>query len=216
VPSPPPPAPTPDPTGGSGGTGGPTGYAAIAHGYSYVPDSYDGTPWPLVLLLHGMGGTADYFISEYKWAPTARTHKLLLCSLQSESTYWGTSGDQQNLLAMIDYMKSKYNVRLDKVVVFGFSNGATYAWSTGFKYPDIFKAIIACSNNGNTYNADDSKKVPCYVMWGALESTHPGERTANELLSRGWDVTTRQHSSGHTVPQSEIPAMGDWLNAKIP
>ena len=85
-----------------------------------------------------------------------------------------------------------------------------------FQHPDIFKAIIACSNNGNTYNADDSRKVPCYVMWGALESTHPGERTANELIGRGWDVTTRQHSSGHTVPQTEIPAMGDWLNSKIP
>lgn len=212
------PDPDPDPTpdGGSGGTGGTTGYATIANGYSYCPDTYDGTAWPLVLLLHGMGGTADYFISEYKWAPTARTHKFLLCSLQSLSTYWGASGDEQNLLNMISYMKSKYNVRLGKICIFGFSNGATYAWSIGFKYPDIFKAIIACSNNGNTYNADDSKKVPCYVMWGALESTHPGERTANELLGRGWDVTTRQHPSGHTVPQNEIPTMGDWLNAKIP
>jgi predicted esterase len=200
----------------SGGTGGQTGYATIANGYSYCPDSYDGSPWPLILLLHGMGGTADYFISEYKWAPTARTHGFLLCSLQSRSTYRGASGDEQNLLDMISYMKSKYNVRLDKICIFGFSNGASYAWAMGFKHPDIFKAIIACSNNGNTYNADDSNKVPCYVMWGAGESTHPGERTANELAARGWDVTTRQHSSGHTVPQSEIPAMGNWLNSKIP
>ncbi len=210
------PPPPPPPGGGSGGTGGATGYVTIANGYSYCPDTYDGTAWPLVLLLHGMGGTADYFISEYKWAPTARTHKFLLCSLQSQSTYWGSSGDETNLLNMISWMKSKYNVRLDKIVIFGFSNGATYAWGIGFKYPDIFKAIIACSNNGNTALADDDKKVPCYVMWGALESTHPGENTANTLIGRGWDVTTRQHSSGHTVLQNEIPTMGDWLNAKIP
>jgi predicted esterase len=208
-----------DTGGGGNGGGGAIGLQAITNGYSYAPPSYSSsTPMALIILFHGMGGTADFFISPYKWQPTADEHGYLLCSLQSVSTYWGgvDSTDWNNAIAMLDYMRSNYNVREDKIVSFGFSNGAHFSCKMGINNPsDRFDAFISCSN-GSTSGYQDARKIPAYFMWGAGESTEPGKNAAQTLEAAGWDVTTRVHSSGHTVPQSEIPAMAEWLDGRIP
>ncbi|MHC4663794.1 MAG: alpha/beta hydrolase [Planctomycetota bacterium] len=205
-------------TTASSGTGGGIGIQVISNGYSYAPSSYNGAPMPLIILFHGAGGTADYFISGYKWQPTADLHGYLLCSLQSQSTYWGgvDSTDWNNALAMIEYMKANYNVREDKIVSFGFSNGAHFSCKMGIYNPgDQFDAFIACSN-GSTSGYQDARKIPAYFMWGAGESTEPGKMAAEQLQAADWDITTRVHASGHTVPQNEIPTMADWLDSRIP
>jgi predicted esterase len=198
-------------TGGSGGSGGPLGVNSIANGYSYAPDSYvdGGDPYPLIFILHGLGDDPKNLL--LIWSSVAKAHNYLLCSLKASDT--------GNVMAMLEHMKQNYNVRLDKIAVFGFSNGAMFCCNLAFRFvKNPFSAMIACSGWPMGQDAP-STGMPAYIMWGEQERSSDKancQKLADLLKSKGWDVTTRVHSSGHTVPQSEIPAMGDWLDSKIP
>jgi predicted esterase len=185
-------------TGGSSGSDGPLGVNSIANGYSYAPDSYvdGGDPYPLIFILHGLGDNPKNLL--LMWSSVAKDHGYLLCSLAASDTgsiggYNNDPGsvDEQNMLAMLEHMKSNYNVRLDKITLFGFSNGGYYCCTLIFRFAkNPFDAWIVCS---------------AYSLGFAQPSA-----------TKGWDITTRIHSSGHNVPQSELPAMADWLDSKIP
>jgi predicted esterase len=215
-------------SGGSQGSGGPKGTNAITNGYSYAPNSYEdgGEPYPLIFILHGLGDDAKNLL--LMWAPVADAHNYLLCSLQASRTgpnggyEYTTAGsvDEVNAMNMVDYMKSSYNVQLNKIAIFGFSNGALYCTCLAFTYPqNPFNAMIVCSGWHIGFFNPPSTKMPTYVMWGAMESSMDKsycQQCADDLISKGWDVTTRVHSSGHTVPSGELPAIADWLDSKIP
>ncbi|TET35805.1 MAG: hypothetical protein E3J72_09865 [Planctomycetota bacterium] len=212
-------------TGGSSGSGGPKGVNSIANGYSYAPDSYvdGGNPYPLIFILHGLGDNPKNLL--LMWSSVAKEHGYLLCSLAASDTgsiggYNNDPGsvDEQNMLAMLEHMKSNYNVRLDKITLFGFSNGGYYSCTIVFRFAkNPFDAWIVCSAYSLGFAQPSATKIPAYLMWGSKEQSAPKcQKFADELEADGWDVTTRIHSNGHTVPQSELPAMADWLDGKIP
>jgi plastocyanin len=124
---------------GSGGSGGQTGlYSVSISGRTtsvYCPESYSSSQtWPVIVNLPGLGDSGYNAMS--KWLPgvspyPAEGYILVGCQLQTwpmEPEDVPTTADYQYVLACIDYVRSKYNVNLNKTLLVGFSRGATMAF----------------------------------------------------------------------------------------
>lgn len=126
------------------------------------PEEYDNQkPYPLVIGLHGKGGTATGFISLGKHftkhgfifaAPQgAYIHSMsdgILKPMYSweikvpDKELW-KQGDQYSveyILNVVKYFSDNY--KISDVYLMGFSQGAAYTYLSGIKNPDIFKGII--------------------------------------------------------------------------
>lgn len=116
--------------------------------FAYVPTDLT-APAPLIVLLHGSGGDARYFLDQFKRDADARG--VILLSVQSSGPTWAqrkpTDGeaDVADIKAAIAELSTKTSIDSHRTAVMGFSDGASYALSVGLAYPDLFRSIVAFS-----------------------------------------------------------------------
>jgi pimeloyl-ACP methyl ester carboxylesterase len=120
-----------------------------------VPDNYtgtpgnpsSGTPTPLLVAIHGMGGYGEGVFT--KFGPLANSHDWLLVAPDMHNFYKvnddGTHaiawvGAQHDVIDAIEYMMDNYNVRKDQIYIVGQSMGGQTTLVMMAKYPDIFAA----------------------------------------------------------------------------
>lgn len=138
-----------------------TAYFDIELGYTVeLPDEFDTSKtYPLIVALHGFGdrmsayaGTAQAFCPEgaiglypetpypvdlegnlgwtwYMW-DTPEFHKTTV----EQSTRW--------ILKVIDLVKREYPVDLEKVFLYGFSQGGMMTYEVGIRYPELFRGLL--------------------------------------------------------------------------
>ena len=110
-----------------------------------VPAAYDpGTPAPLVLVLHGAGGTAE-IMSAYTAMPVrAAARGVITVTPDAVAGNWelGPVGpDDEFLTALLDDIGAHYCVDLDRVHIAGLSLGAWKAAVTACAHPDRIASI---------------------------------------------------------------------------
>jgi poly(3-hydroxybutyrate) depolymerase len=129
----------------------------------YVPRGYDAAkPTPLVIALHGLGGTEDGFFDNYQQLPPklAEQHGFLLTAplgFRVDGFYgsgmMGASDlatrrrqeySEQDVLEVLRLMKVNYNVDPARVYLIGHSMGAIGTWHLAQKYPDIWARGWVC------------------------------------------------------------------------
>ncbi len=121
-----------------------------------VPDAYDGSPTPVVIMLHGRGGSMEAFedfgyhtvVNERGWffaspelhgrwpdppEPPDLKGKFHHASLESQADVLGT----------LQYLLDNYNIDTSRIYLYGSSLGGQLALLTAAKYPDIFAAVFA-------------------------------------------------------------------------
>ena len=111
-----------------------------------VPSSYDkDVPAPVVLNLHGAGGTAERQ-SIYTAMPTrAAARGFLTVTPDAINGSWelpGEGADDQFLTILLDDVANHYCVDLDRVHAVGLSLGAWKAAITACTHPDRFASIV--------------------------------------------------------------------------
>jgi phospholipase/carboxylesterase len=125
----------------------------------YVPSTYQpGQPMPIVVLLHGQGGSGEGMALDFKdhaeaagviiVAPNAFTSTWdLLFSAQLGDARFGI--DRTYIDNLLKWSFEHINVDPSRVTIGGFSDGGTYAIWLGLKNGDLFSRIVAfspCSN----------------------------------------------------------------------
>ncbi|HEY8520900.1 MAG TPA: PHB depolymerase family esterase [Gammaproteobacteria bacterium] len=100
----------------------------------FVPSGYDGrTPLPLVLDLHGSGGTAAGQAATSRFETLAERERFLVATLQAEESQnrrWnvpvtqGRADDVQYVADVIDHVAARACTDLRRVYATGFSGGA--------------------------------------------------------------------------------------------
>lgn len=108
---------------------------------------------PLIVLLHPAGGDAQVFIRQFTDKADARG--AILLALQSSGRSWtlkpdGKGGadfgsDPAALDAALATLFSQAAIDPRRVAILGFSDGASYALSTGLANPQLFKGVVALS-----------------------------------------------------------------------
>ena len=201
----------------------------------YVPRRYSASrAMPLVIALHGLGGTEDSFFDSYaKVTPTlAEQHGFLMAAPLGYRVDGGygspimgaadaaakrrTEYSEKDVLEVIARMKAQYLVDESRIYLLGHSMGAIGAWALASKYPDIWAAVVPFSGMGSPLLAERMKAIPQFVVHGDADPTVnvAGSRTMVAALKKlGANVTYVEVPGGnHTdVVVPNLPKAFEFL-----
>jgi phospholipase/carboxylesterase len=198
------------------------GFGDDRDGLLLVPASYDpNTPTPLILSLHGAAGTAEQSIDAF--GPYAESEGFILLAVESRATTWdaitGTYG--ADVAFLDDALSLAFvlcNVDPARVIVEGFSDGASYALGLGLANGDLFTHIMAFSAGFiPNFSGEPVGSPRVFVAHGANDQVLPIDQTgraiAETLETEGYDVEFVEHNAGHGVPQSAANQAMEWAFA---
>jgi predicted esterase len=178
--------------------------------FLYIPKSYDPTKTvPLVVALHGATQRAN--CSLRVWTPHAEAAGFVLLAPESEGMTWDAiRGEYGDDVAQIDralkLVFDRVNVDPTRVVMEGFSDGASYGIGLALNNRALFTRIVGNSPGFITrYDRDAGGPRPkIYISHGHQDQILPyeyaGPRVAAQLRSDGYPVQFRDFQGGHTVP----------------
>jgi predicted esterase len=189
-----------------------------------------GTPRVLVIFLHGLVGEG----SSWQWEQqrlmvrTAEAHGLSALmprgrlgigpGLDPAVRAWPNSAKAQQAVeaeVLAELAETRRAVELqrgkfDKVLVFGFSNGAYYAASLALRGKlDVDGYGVFAGGSGNRFDAllaaNTERRVPIFVGYGTRD---PDRRRQKELVTllrkQGWPHRMKAAKVGHTVTDDQI------------
>ena len=187
----------------------------------FPSSSAEGRPVPLLLLLHGSGGTAASLLKRFN--REAERHGIALLGVKSRDGTWdmiatrtsgrtGRSGDFASDAPRIEAAlgRSLERVRVDpaRIGIGGFSDGASYALSVGTANPQLFSSVLAFSPGMAELRAPhESRRTNgpqrIFVSHGRGDPILSYSYTARRIvppLRRLGVVTFRAFDGSHEIP----------------
>jgi len=186
-------------------------------GTVYVPKAYKhGSPRPILMMLHGFNGSAD---SARRMQPLAEELGMVLVAPESRDLTWGQSApgfdpDSKYLGAALRAVTGYLDVDRKHVAIGGISDGATYAFSMGLAYGDVFSHVVIFSEGiPIPYRKQGKPKI--FIGHGINDVQMPIDRTSRrfvpQLRSEGYDITYREYEGGHGPPMAIIREGFTWF-----
>jgi predicted esterase len=202
------------------------------------PERYDSAKaYPLLVALHGHGGTAAEFDSGLAFLDRA---SLFVAVPQGE--YAGPAGGRSwffetadrslweaydtrtvdHVVELVGAIGTRY--RVGKVFVLGFSAGASLAYMTGLRNPSLVTGILAIGGNfpevdreGSILHAQDvvnGRGVKVFIARG-VSDPYVGQRVFTNqrdlLLSHGYAVTAFEYAGAHHLTSELLARVGRWI-----
>lgn len=178
--------------------------------FLYIPKSYDpAKPTPLVIALHGATQRASFSLRV--WTPQADAAGFILLAPESGGMTWdairGEYGDDVTRLDQaLKYVFDRVNVDPKRVIMEGFSDGASYGIGLALGNRDLFTRIVA--NSPGFITAHDKRtsgpRPKIFVSHGHQDQILPfelaGVRVVEQLRGEGYSVQFREFDGGHQVP----------------
>lgn len=187
-------------------------------GILYVPPTYTPEqPMPLVVMLHGAGGTAQHSLAPLR--ALAEANGLMLLATSSLDSTWDVIvGDYGPDVAMIDMalglVFQRYAIDQQHLAIGGFSDGASYALSLGLSNGALFKHILAFSP-GFMSPAQQEGMPRIFISHGTHDEVLPIDACSRRIVPRlqraGYDVRYREFDGPHTVPPTIAQEAVDWF-----
>jgi polyhydroxybutyrate depolymerase len=161
-----------------------------------LPPGYykDSTNFPLVIAMHGGGGSASQFEKDYKFTEAAQDNNSIVVypeGVQSDGILkartWNAGSccnyavdhaiDDVNFISkLIKTLKSNYRINHKKVFATGMSNGGMMAYRLACEIPDKIAAIAVVScTMVTTQPCDPTRPVPILHMHSILDKKVPYE-----------------------------------------
>src|SRR5829696_3699527 len=163
-------------------------------------------PVPLLVLLHGAGSTGAAMLA----ALVAHGAELpgLVLAPDSRGRTWdvilgGFGPDVAFLGQALESVCSRAAVDLERIVLAGFSDGASYVLSLGLSNGDLFRRLVAFSP-GFMAPQEQRGRPGIFVSHGAADPVLPVARCSRRLVpalrEAGYDVRYEEFDGGHHVP----------------
>lgn len=191
-------------------------------GFYYVPTSYDAhVKRPLLLALHGAYSSGQWMIDV--WKTLAEDRGLILVAPKSDGLSWDLSSvfagkiakEAPWLLDLVSYFEKHFNVDLDRIIVEGFSDGASMSLYMGLSHGDTFTHVMANSPGGMGKDYPNPNKPKVYITHGDKDEVLPvtNARWMDETLTNlGYDVTYIEiPNDTHVFPTHLKIPMLDWV-----
>jgi phospholipase/carboxylesterase len=191
----------------------------------YVPEHYTADhPWPLIITLHGASGNGRDFL--WTWVREAKSLGYLLVAPSSQDTTWGPD-DDAGLLEIIAWMKQRYRVASDRILLTGLSDGATFTLLYGLGHPDVYRALAPLCGvlhpaNEALGNMERARGMPIYLVHGAQDFLFPvqlARMARDQLVTAGALLEYRELPElSHTYPhpRTENVRILHWFEALPP
>ena len=183
----------------------------------YVPTTYTGAKAsPLVIALHGLGGTEDSFFEGYdkQLPPLAERHGYIVAAplgYRVDGSYgWGVGNapadptvrrtqelSEQDVMQVLQRVRQQYTIDENRIYLMGHSMGGIGTWKIAAKYPDIWAAIGPISASGAPPTIERFRHVPEVVVHG------DNDATVNVSSSR--NMVEKMKELGVEVKYIEVP-----------
>lgn len=172
----------------------------------FVPANTGSEPLPLLLLLHGAGGSGEGVLRRIREA-AEEAGVAVLAPDSRESTWDAIRAGFGADVAFIDRALARAfeTLAVDpaRVAIGGFSDGATYALSLGLVNGDLFQRVVAFSP-GFLVSGLRVGKPLVFISHGTSDQILPIDQTSRTIVpglrQRGYEVTLREFEGGHEVP----------------
>ncbi|MEP6618911.1 MAG: PHB depolymerase family esterase, partial [bacterium] len=159
--------------------------------HTLVPSSYTAArAYPLLIMLHGLGGTEDAFFDSYgrKLPELAEQRGYILAAplgYRVDGFYgWGIGAppsdpsqrrlfslSEADVMEVVTRMRALYNIDPKRIYLAGHSMGAIGAWRMGPKFADLWASVGAFSGQGSAESAERMKAIPQFVVHGDTDPT---------------------------------------------
>jgi predicted esterase len=200
-------------------TGKTTIVAATSTAIVYAPPSLPPDPRVLVFL-HGANRTADFFVdAQAAAADTAGV--IVVAPFASGGGTWDAihrrfSTDTQVIDAALAWIFERWNVDPARIVISGFSDGASYSLAIGRANGDLFSRVVAYSP-GLLISVVAVGRPPVLITHGTQDDVLPIGATSRRfvpiLRDAGYTVDYREFAGPHAVPanvlQEVVADLGD-------
>jgi phospholipase/carboxylesterase len=172
-----------------------------------VPRTGEG-PWPLLVLFHGAGGSAEGILR--RLGAAAEDAGIVVLAPESRGETWDAIRGEFG--RDVDFVNRALQRTFERVAVDpariaagGFSDGATYALSLGTVNGDLFQRIAAFSP-GFVVGRTAAGRPRIFVSHGLDDDILPIDRCSRRIVPalqrHGYDVTFREFKGGHEVPDA--------------
>jgi phospholipase/carboxylesterase len=182
------------------------GLDARRDGLLFVPTKSGSDPMPLLLLLHGAGGSGESVLRRVREA--ADEAGVAILAPDSRDSTWdairaGFGPDVPFIDRALARVFETLAIDPGRVAVGGFSDGASYALSLGLVNGDLFQGVVAFSP-GFLVGGLRVGQPRVFISHGTSDQILPIDQTSMLIIpglrQRGYDVTFRQFAGGHDVP----------------
>ena len=198
----------------------PLGLGTDRDGVLLVPSSYNPQrALPLVLALHGAGGTgleAARFLQPY-----AEASEFLVVAPDSRLPTWDAmygayDADVRFIDRALAHCYARCAVDPARIYIEGFSDGASYALGLGMANGDLFRRIVAFSAGFIPPLPSAPRGKPAiYETHGKTDRTLRIDATSRIIVpylrTLGYCVSYVEFDGGHTVPPDVAAAAIAWM-----
>jgi len=189
----------------------------------YVPEYY--TPdraWPLVMAMHGGSGNGRNFL--WSWLRDARSFGAVLIAPTATGPTWalmGEDADTPNLMRMLDFVRSRWNIDPKRMLLTGMSDGGTFCHVSGLDNASPFTHLAPVASTfhplmAEMADAERLRGLPIFLVHGKLDWMFPvqvARHTSEALSAAGARVTYREIGDlSHTYPREINAELLNWLN----
>jgi len=210
----------------------------------HLPAAFDpGRSYPLLVALHGSGGSAQNF--DRLWAGHSKAQYLLAapegpyvlppeqrrdipgCSwfLQVKDRRVWAMADPLVVQAMVATVTEiKANYKVGPVYILGFSQGAALAYQAALSHPDLFAGVLAIAGLFPAEfitQADLNRAAPTlrvFIAHGTRDAAvkpATSEKARSLLEKAGFQVTFQAFKGGHTLPADLFRDILAWIGAPV-
>jgi len=179
----------------------------------FVPKDYSaGKQWPLIIGLHGLGGTESTFLGlPSAPLPTAAAEhgyivatplgyrrnggygKVPPIATPDAETIRMVQLSEQDVMNVLRLVRQQYNIDSNRIYLMGHSMGGNGTWTIGSKYAEIWAAIAPIAGGSASPDTTPIQKlkdnnVPVMIVHGDADKTAPVEASrvmAAELKKLG-------------------------------
>ena len=138
------------------------------------------------------------------------------------STGWANSTSKSAILALIDEIKSQYNINESQVIVTGYSRGGIGTWYYATYCNDIFSAAVPIASLPESYVINNIDNIPVYAIHGMMDEIfdyRQVEAAVAQMEARGVDVRLHGIAGlGHYAVDTYIEPLKrsvEWIRSNI-
>jgi phospholipase/carboxylesterase len=185
---------------------GALGLGTDRDGVVQMPSATSAGPLPLLVFLHGATQSGAAMLRRIGAA--ADEAGFVVLAPDSRDRTWdaitGPFGDDVMFIShAIDYVLAHAAIDPARIVIGGFSDGASYALSLGLANGDLASRIVACSP-GFVVPAAVNGHPRVFISHGTSDPVLPIDECSRVIVPRlrsmGYDVTFREFDGRHEIP----------------
>lgn len=147
---------------------------------------------PLIIYLHGDGEVAKpeslltQGISDFSHGVYGETFPFVLLEPNTRVKSWNRGNIPSVLKELIDYVVDTYHIDTDRIIITGFSRGATGVWNMISMYGDFFVAAVpvSCPHEAGHIEYVNASKVAVWAFAGNVGET---ERSYHKYIKQNVD-----------------------------